>query len=126
MNGAPTEKLLGGITIADAVAQAERWWDARGRFMVHGRMTDVQHVASFYSPASAGYVRREHERDHEAGGILNGWTWDLLTKQERLAVVRSWHENHWLPRERPDLVKARPAEGRRIITTPHRRSTRRH
>ncbi len=78
-------RLDSGMKVCEALERAERWWVARGR----------RQLAAMCEQ-SDGFV---------PSGILQGWAWDYLTRDEKLRVVKVWHHMHV---RRPDLLGVSP------------------
>lgn len=74
----PFKRLSSGLTAAEAVSRAREWWDRTGR-----------HI-----------IRNPEFRDPDVGfksGILRGLPFDELERDEKLSVVKAWHEHKLKP-----------------------------
>lgn len=70
----PDARLDTGMKVSEAIARTAQWWDASGR---HEMAKSVQ---------PGGEVQQS--------GIVQGEPWDMLTKAEKLNVVKAWHHFH--------------------------------
>ena len=67
----PDARLDTGMRVEEAVRRARHWWDGQGRKLMRAKVT------------KAGEIQQS--------GIANGETWDMLTREECLNVVKAWH-----------------------------------
>lgn len=63
-----------GMTLREAMMQTASWWQTTGRHA----MPDKRKADDYMNAYGV------------ASGILNGYDWDKLTKQEKLKVLRAW------------------------------------
>jgi hypothetical protein len=86
LDGAPLKRLA-GLTLKEAMIEAAKWWEKTARYaMPDQRKTkglDGQDYLSEYGVAS---------------GLLLGYPWENLTKEERLKVLWAWWQNVGVPR----------------------------
>lgn len=67
----PDARLDTGMKVSEAVKRARHWWDGQGRKLMRRQVT------------KAGEIQQS--------GLANGETWDMLTREECLNVVKAWH-----------------------------------
>lgn len=75
-------RLDTGMKVTEALAQASHWWGKTGRHLIRKDGLKGLDMSFSLDPESPNYI---------ASGILNGQTWDLLDKREKLTVVKVWH-----------------------------------
>lgn len=81
----PSKRLDTGMKAGEAVTRAAHWWDRTGRH-------ECARIAA-------------DEEVRARSGILSGEPWELLTKDEKLKVVKDWHHYHV---RRPDKLGIDP------------------
>lgn len=94
-DGTPGE----GLTIQQAIAGAEAWWDAKGRKLVR-RDFNMEEIGRKVKPGSKGapaFVIQGDIGPVLHSRILQGRPWEDLTKEEKLSVVRGWYAGVWAP-----------------------------
>lgn len=83
-------RLDSGMTASEAIFRAAKWWDKTGRTMI----VDQPAMRKFAS----------HDPDDPRflpSGILNGHTWDMLGRREKIMITKIYH--HFFVRK-PDLI----------------------
>lgn len=77
-------RLDTGMTVKEAIARAERWWDGTGaKLMRRERQRGKgREFVSSMSPDDPNGL---------PSAVLNGRPWDTLRKSEKLHVVKAWH-----------------------------------
>jgi hypothetical protein len=63
-----------GMTLREAMMQTASWWQTTGRHAMPDKRKADDYMNSY----------------GVASGILNGYDWDRLTKQEKLRILRAW------------------------------------
>lgn len=85
-NGAPIKRAA-AMTLREAMIEAARWWNAMARFA----MPD-QHKTK-------GLAGQDYLCEFGmASGVLLGYPWENLAKDEKLSVLRAWWINVGVPR----------------------------
>lgn len=86
----PAAKLDTGMSVKEALGRAASWWDRKGRFLI----LDQPRMKRFAldNPDDSRFL---------PSGLLNGHTWDMLGKREKIQIVKVWH--HFNVRK-PDLI----------------------
>lgn len=78
MGGKPLMKET-RLKLNEAMVEARRWWDTKGRFAMPDRpKVKGDEYLSQYGVAS---------------GVLLGYPWDSLAKDEKLSVLKAWWFN---------------------------------
>ncbi len=103
----PDDKLDTGMKVGEAISLASAWWNKTGRHALPKNFNQEQTVKVRSSFADFPAVIIRDEETVVPAGILNGVSWDDLTKDEKRQVVRVYH--HWhvrVPnRDRPKATK---------------------
>lgn len=97
----PTAKLDTGMTVQEAAARAEAWWEKTGRKMMLKKSTGKNPFASL----------DKNDPNFMPSGLLAGRPWDALEKREKLMVIKAWH--HFFVR-RPDKLDIDPEKRFRL------------
>lgn len=86
------DELDTGMKVAEAVRQAERWWDRIGRGLVPRQLNKSDNTRASHS-AGGPIIRVVDIVDELPDGILRGLQWRDLTREEQLKIVKHWHHN---------------------------------
>lgn len=78
------DRLDTGMRAGEAIKRAEKWWHETGRHAMRKDGAKGLDLSFSLDPDSPNYV---------PSGILNGEPWDVLTKREKLFIVKVWHHN---------------------------------
>lgn len=87
------DRLDTGMSVKEALAKASYWWGKTGRHAMRKDGGKGLEVSFSLDPDSENYI---------PSGILNGEPWDVLTKREKLTIVKVWH--HFFVRKPQDLT----------------------
>lgn len=90
-------RLASGMKISEAVARAAAWWERKGRTIMRQHRLKGSRNAGFFNvvdPDNPNFI---------PSNIIAGRAWDHLTRVEKLAVVKAWHNGYILA---PMAVKA--------------------
>lgn len=106
-------KLDNGMTVREALQRARTWWDSTGRFGVKRQSNEIEEgrKVAVSSGAAPGIVVAGNRVPVLASAILRGLPWDMLTKDDKLVVVRAWYGAFKLEHDEPlsehgaDVVK---------------------
>lgn len=85
-------RLSSGMKVEEAIARAARWWDRIGRRALRRSFNTERQASRFRrgGPAPAILVPGE-VTDVLPSGLLRGLRWDMLTREEKLSIVKGWH-----------------------------------
>lgn len=81
--------LQSGMKATEAMVRAEHWWNRKGRFMLKPEFNRNRKAPK----NGRGFVIAGELVDVLPSGILRGLAWPLLTREEKLRIVKWWH--HW-------------------------------
>lgn len=77
-------RLPSGMTVAEAIRQAENWWTKKGQKYFREHLTPGNKGAGFLDQDPTS-------ENHLPSGLMLARNWEDLTVMERWAVVRVWH-----------------------------------
>lgn len=85
-------RLATGIRIDQLVRETERWWTSKGRKAAsHSRRSQVRQrrgVRTNWGP----FTLDPDDGNFLPSGLIHGWPWDRLSKDEKLRCVKAYHE----------------------------------
>lgn len=95
-------RLTSGMKVAEAVSRARAWWDRLGRRTLRRDFNTERRPARLRTGGPAPAIRVPGEVvDVLPSGLLRGLPWAMLTRQEKVAVVRAWHHEFVVKPELP-------------------------
>lgn len=100
-------RLDSGITVDEAVREAEIWWDTYARHMVKRVANSEETKGKFIpaSPAGPAIVIRGEKVTTIHSGVLEGKPWAELKRDEKLRVVKVWDREVFQKREQmPEVL----------------------
>lgn len=77
----PDARLDTGMKAIEAINRSRIWWNKTGRHQMKRQQSGAAEKVSL-DPESPNYI---------PSGIINGETWDKLTKREKLTITKHWH-----------------------------------
>ena len=86
LSGDPHAKLDTGMTAGEAIRRTRFWWDQYGRKMM------IEKAEDQVSAMRSQFATLDPDDDNFLpSGILAGLEWDILSKREKLRLVKVWH-----------------------------------
>ncbi len=82
----PDARLDTGMKVKEAIERAKLWWNGFGRY---GMIAEKERQEKIKGTAFCS--DNPDDSNFLPSGILNGHEWDLLTKREKLRLVKFWH-----------------------------------
>lgn len=85
-------RLATGITVKQLVQQAEFWWMRKGRKRISmARRSQVKQVRGMRTKRGP-FTLDPDDPNFLPSGIMHGVRWDSLSRTEKLAVCKAYHE----------------------------------
>ena len=80
-------RLDTGMRVSEAMRRASEWWDKTGseEMRKHGqRQAEAKRPFATLDPDDDNFL---------LSGIIHGFKWDVLDREEKLCVVKAWHHH---------------------------------
>lgn len=89
LSGDLSQRLDTGMTVGEAISLTKSWWERIGRRqMVEMREHQNKDKKGFFAS------QNPDDSNFLPSGVLHGLEWGMLTKREKLTLIKHYHHFH--------------------------------